>query len=223
MLRASLTAVLVAFAALTLGGCNLVMSKIPVFTAADAAGAPPLRPGVWAGAEKDCAFDEHQPATNWPHCAGGSVISADAAFDPSDPKTASPYILASGDPRVMQILVDFGGLDQGKPASGSADGDKKVHIFLGLQPLDHDGAGRITRAELWFIQCGPPPPKSTAAKPADSANGAQFATQHPLPGMTMEGDDCTPSGKAAVRAAARPSRAWDDQRKVIHWVRDGAS
>ena len=59
-------------AALMLGGCNLVVSQTPVFRAADAAGAPPFKPGLWASPGPGCTFDESTPFDAWPKCANGS-------------------------------------------------------------------------------------------------------------------------------------------------------
>ena len=57
-----------------LTGCNVVLTKAPLFTAADEAGAPPMKPGVWAFEDADFKFDEHQPIVAWPDCAGGGVV-----------------------------------------------------------------------------------------------------------------------------------------------------
>ena len=211
-------------AALLLGGCNLVMSETPVFTASDAAGAPPLRPGIWAAPQPDCDFKTSDPLDKWPKCAGGAAITTDAiiaAADPSlmtpdqaapaQPKTMRvPYVLAAGDPRIMQIHFVLP-ID---PAIKAA-----FYYFIALKPIAHDADGRITDAEAWLIQCGPPPPPSadSSGKPNQGA-----ITDHPLPGMKVEKGECTPDGKAAVINAAVPSLAWaGDQVGKLHWVRDG--
>jgi hypothetical protein len=226
MPRAGLTAVLFALAALMLGGCNLVMSSTPMFTAQDAQGAPPMRPGIWVSPEGDCKFDEAQPVKSWPKCVGPALITPDKTFDATDTTSGAAYILAAGDPRVLQVETDVAGLNVAavtgkKPAAtGAAPEHQWIYFFMGLKPLAHDGAGRITKAEVWFIQCGPPsaPPAKDATPSPDS-----LGTSKPLPGMIMDGGACSPRDKAAVLGAAGPSRAWDlPQHKVVRWVRDGS-
>jgi hypothetical protein len=215
-------------AALALGGCNLVVSATPVFSAADAAGAPTLRPGVWAAPQPNCDFKPADPLAAWPQCAGGGVITETAflaAVDPSGlassgqppapdaPKQPRkvPYVLAAGDPRVLQVGVELP-LD---PAAKT-----RLFFFAALRPTAHDADGRITGAEIWFVQCGPPPPPKPTATGGGTDTGG--ITDHPLPGMTVDKDTtCTPSDKAAVRNAAVASRAWADQVGALRWVRDG--
>jgi hypothetical protein len=207
-------------AAITLGGCNLVVSTTPLFTAADAAGAPPLRPGVWSSADPDCKFDESQPAASWPKCANGSIISATEARGVADAAKPSPYILAAGDPRIMQAAADISAGPGSPGTEASVKQDGPLYFYLALVPLATDAQGRIIKAEAWFIQCGPPPPKPKDGK-TDSIKPEDFATKRPLPGMTMGGGMCTPKDKAAVHGAAGPSRAWSDQMLKTRWVRDG--
>ena len=57
-MRKSLT--VLALAALLLGGCSMVTSPEPMFTAADAVGAPALRDGLWGG--EDCRPSEVRKA-----------------------------------------------------------------------------------------------------------------------------------------------------------------
>jgi hypothetical protein len=212
-------------AALLLGGCNLVVSETPVFSAADAAGAPALKPGVWAAPQPNCDFKPSDPLDKWPQCAGGAAITPDAilaaadsagvaAPDQSAPAPAKtmrvPYVLAAGDPRIMQIHFVLP-LD---PAIKAA-----FFYFVALKPTAHDADGRITAAEAWLIQCGPPPPPSVDSSGKPDQGGI---TNHPLPGMKIEKGECTPDGKAAVINAAVPSRAWaDNQVGMLRWVRDG--
>lgn len=203
-------------AAVTLGGCNLVVSPTPVFTAADAAGAPPLRTGVWAGPEPDCKFDEAAPAADWPKCANGSIITPSEAKGIGAEAKPSAYVLAAGDPRILQAAADF---SAGGDASVKQNG--QMYFFLAFEPLGSDAEGRIVKAQAWFIQCGPPP----APHKGDSGKDIKpedFVTKHPLPGLKVDGGMCTPADKAAVRGAARASRAWADQLLQTHWVRDGS-
>jgi hypothetical protein len=201
--------------ALTLSGCNMVMSAAPMFSVADAAGAPPLKPGVWASPDPSCSFDKAKPASEWPSCASGAVISGDKAWAVGHPEKASPYIMASGDPRVMQAIADISSM-----ASAGVTVSEKgpIYLYIALKPTAHDGDGRITAADAWFIQCGPPPPKPKDDAANDPKN---YATKHPLPGMVMDNGECSPKDKAAVRNAAAASRAWAEQLMQMYWVRDG--
>jgi hypothetical protein len=214
-------------AALMLGGCNLVVSQTPVFSTADAAGAPPFKPGFWASPDPGCDFKESAPADAWPKCANGSEIQRDALIatvDPSavttstsDSKTAAgpkkvalPYVLAAGDPRVMQVDLHI-------PEAGL--GQLGFFYFVAVKPTRFDDDGRIIAAQLWPIQCGPPPPPQTSqtSNSNDLSKGA--VTEHPLPGLKIANGECNPTGKDAVRNAATPSRAWADNVGELHWVR----
>jgi hypothetical protein len=204
-------------ASFSLGGCNLVISPTPVFTAADAEGAAPLKPGLWASPDKNCQFDEAKPASEWPSCAQGSVITPTQAYGVGSPEKATPYVLASGDPRVLQAIADLS--DKGSE-NASVKTNGPIYMFIAVKPLASDMQGRIIKAEAWFIQCGPPPPKPKDNSP-DAMKPEAYATKHPLPGMKMDNGACAPADKAAVRNAAGPSRKWADQLMTLHWVRDG--
>jgi hypothetical protein len=221
----SLRTMALAALALLLGGCNLVVSETPVFSTADAAGAPSLRPGIWAAPQPDCDFKTSDPLDKWPKCAGGAAITPDAILaaadsagvtpDQSAPAPAKtlrvPYVLAAGDPRIMQIHFVLP-LD---PAIKAA-----FYYFIALKPIAHDADGRITDAEVWLVQCGPPPPPNANASDGKANQGG--ITDHPLPGMTVTKGECNPTDKAAVINAALPSRAWaGDQLGTLHWIRDG--
>ncbi|HEY3814162.1 MAG TPA: hypothetical protein VGL66_13135 [Caulobacteraceae bacterium] len=213
MPRASLAGLLVVFAALTLGGCNMVMSTKPMFTAADAAGAPVLRPGLWVALDKDCKdFSPSDEPDQWPQCANGIRVGATNLYDPTDPNTPSAYVLASGDPRILQFYIDLSTLQPSETHPAPA----WTYFYAAVRPRAHDGAGRITSAEFWFIQCGPPPPKGADG----TVNMDDSATHKLLPGMTATKQGCSPKDQATVRAAAGPSKAWDDDHHVYHWLRD---
>ena len=220
MIRSKLAALaLAALSAFALGGCNLVMSSQPVFDASDAAGAPGFKPGIWASPDQGCSFDETKPAAEWPACASGAVIKGDKAWAVGHPEKASPFILAAGDPRVMQAMADLSSM-----ADSNVTVSEKgpLYLFIAVKPLAKDGSGQITRAEAWFIQCGPPPPKPKEGSP-EANDPKAFMTKQPLPGMVMDNGECSPKDKAAVRNAAAASRAWSDQLMQMHWVRDGES
>jgi hypothetical protein len=215
-----------------LSGCNVVMTKEPLFTQADAAGAPSLRPGVWLFfKEADCKVDESKPFTEWPDCAGGGlvkpgVVTGHKANAPADQLEDTPFVLAAGDPRIMQLQVDVdlsmqadasanGGATAS--ASGASSSHSQPYGYGAVRPTKFDDQGRVTAFTLWPIQCGPPPPKDK------DGNDAAPATLKPLPGIEMKPGDavCTTKSVPALRNAAKASEAWAPPGRVdSHWLRD---
>ena len=212
--------ILLALAALTLlGACNVVMTKTPMFTKADAASGPKLRPGIWSeDPSADCAVDESKPLTDWPGCATGFVVIDDATFggysDDNGKRVWSTVsaILARGDPMVFQIHATN---------SGGSNPSPDAYVYSGLAPAKLDPQGRIIATLSWPVQCGKPPPAD--AKTPDG--GQRTGTLEPLPGMVMDADgsNCTTTSPDAIRAAARASRKWTvaGETTAAHWVRDG--
>jgi hypothetical protein len=216
-----------------LGACNVVMTKDPLFTHADEAGAPPLRPGVWLiFKEPGCQLDETKPFVDWPDCAGGGhvgpgEIAGHKSGAPKDQLERTPLVLAAGAPRVAQLRVDVsvsGEADAsasgGATASAEANGGGQAqpYGYAGLRPTKLDDAGRVVAFVFWPVACGPPPPKDKSG--ADTAAG----TPKPLPGIEMKPGDaiCTTSSKDALRAAAKASEAWAEHPlPEARWLRDG--
>lgn len=215
-----------------LSACNVVMTKEPLLTQADGAGAPSLRPGVWMFfKDADCKVDESRPFTEWPDCAGGGLVTpgnvkGHKANAPPDQLEDTPFVLAAGDPRVMQLQVD---VDLSMQAEASASGDAtasasasppvhaKPYGYAGVRPTKFDDQGRITAFTLWPVQCGPPPPKDK------DGNDTAPATLKPLPGIEMKRGDavCSTSSVSALRNAAKASEAWAPPgRGNSHWLRD---
>ena len=205
------------FALMSLGGCNMVITQTPMFTKADGAGAPGFRPGVWRGkADAGCVFDETSPLDSWPGCANGALVDGDALTmvktvnGQAAPAAKIAYVLTGGDPRILQLSV--GSLAPGLGLSLSG------YLYGGVRPTKTDDQGRITAYTTWFVSCGPPPPPST--------NGTKIslATQAPFPGLVMDkdGQNCTPSSVAALRNAALESaKLPGDVPSDTRWVRDG--
>ena len=203
---------IVVAAALMLGGCNLVVTPSPLFSAADQAPGALPRPGVWRTAEKpDCAFDPEKPLGEWPECAGGVDVQAggraryyDHAAKPPAWKTQSLLFLP-GHPMIGQVEVTVVGavLPVAKP-----------YAYVGVRPTRADEARRIVAMRVWPVQCGPPAPGDTLS-----------LTKSLLPGLTARRDDlaCTTTDVAALRAAAAASEAWapEPMRGEWAWVRDG--
>ena len=227
---APLRLILIAGLAL-LSACNVVVTKAPLFTQADAAGAPSLRPGVWMFfKDPDCQVDESKPFTEWPDCVGGGLVTvgdvaAHKGGAPAGVLEHTPIVLAAGEPRILQAQVD---VDLSVSASASANGDatattssssteSKPYGYAAVRPTKFDSDGRITAFIIWPVQCGPPPPKD--AKGEDVAP----ATLKPLPGIILKKGDpvCTTTSAAALRGAAKASEAWAPQPpRESHWVRD---
>lgn len=193
---------------LLLGGCNRVHTDHPLFFASDAPDAPRLRDGVWLieDGDDDCRFDERKPATRWPDCAdwmlvrGGEMLGYDREEGGPGEWTSLAFVLAAGDPLVLQIAMT----DEGKP-------DYQYFGIEGEAAVD----GRITALVSWPVQCGPPPPKAAAGEKP------RYVTLEPLPGMTLADDSCTADSAGTVRNAARASRAWEPEPGMARWVRDG--
>ena len=209
---------LVALAGL-LGGCNMVTATRPLFTAADAVGAPQLRPGLWTRPDPGCVYDPATPAHTWPGCAGSVIVrpsyfrglhfgaaAPHADDDKAMPPDAVPYVLAGVYPSVMQVRLG----EPGKP---------KQYIFQGLRPVKLDEAGRVIEARIWLVQCGPPQPP-----PADGSDHLYRPTTAPLPGLVMKGSDCVARDPETVIRAARASEVWRQNDgglpPTIRWVRD---
>ncbi|RYF92531.1 MAG: hypothetical protein EON95_12090 [Caulobacteraceae bacterium] len=205
--------------AASLSACNLVVTTEPTFLAEDQA-TPALREGLWVNQKTGCDFDLKAPATSWPECANWIVVkgSAMTGVDEKGETFSAPFVLAAGDPRVLQFRVeddaDSKQAEDGKPAA--------IYLYMGMRPLEFDTAGRIVAYSGWVVQCGPPPPAD--AKRADG--NPRYGSLTPAPGMIMDDDQsgCAPESKAALIGAARLSEVYEtgaDKTDVSRWVRDG--
>ncbi|MGZ8363988.1 MAG: hypothetical protein ACXW3D_08700 [Caulobacteraceae bacterium] len=209
--------VLIAAAAMTLSGCNMVYSERPLFAPKDTRGAPVLRTGLWVKPKLDCKYDASKPAAEIDECAEPLVITATDLRPPkSKAKTEGPqtlpYILVKGSPPVMQIEVDLG-------KEGMKNG-KRVWVYQGLEITKTDEAGRVIAGRLWSAQCGQPP-AGTVDADGTRVNSISSVTEHPLPGLKMVESNCVASNQKSVRNAVRASQAWDKDQSTIRWVRDG--
>jgi hypothetical protein len=192
----------IAFCALGLSACNMVYSEKPLFTAADAKGGAKLKPGVWVRPDKDCVVAPD--ADPLPDCANAVTVAAEAFLPPPGAKLkpgepeSLPYLISGRNPSVIQVQVD---LDPPKPGVR--------WLYFALRPTRSDG-GKVVEAHVWFVQCGPPPPK----------DGKRYVTTEPLPGLTIKDNDCIAADADAVRGAAKASEAWDKDKDAIRWVRE---
>lgn len=215
--RIALKALAAAALAASLSACNMVVTTEPTFLAEDQ-GRPALREGLWVNEEKDCQFDIKAPAAKWPECAHWIVVRDSAMTGVSEKGEAFkvPFILAAGDPRVLQIRIEE---DDKKTADGKTPA---IYLYMGLKPLKTDKDGRITSYRGWMVQCGPPPPKD-AKKPDGNP---RYGTLTPSPGMVMDSDlsGCAPESKAALIKAAGLSEHFEElgaSGEASRWVRDG--
>ena len=198
-----------------LASCNSVVSTAPLFSAADARGQPQLRAGVWSDENTPCDFDHRKPVGEWPGCATGWVVRAGVAMrfeDTGPPKpgqTRNPFILAKGDPAVVQVTMDDG------------SGPRPTYAYMGLRPLKLDAQGRVIEYKMWLALCGPPPP------PDPTGEHDSTTTRQPIDGLVMDTSkhDCVASAQGPVRESVRRSEAWsgeDNQgRDRARWIRDG--
>lgn len=198
---------------LLLGGCNRVHSERPLFNAADQAGAPVLRDGLWLiqnnlgdFADDDCRVSTRKPANRWPDCAdwmivrGGEILGLDREEKSPGEWVSIPFVLAGGEPAVFQFASEY----DGKPDFN----------YFGMEPLSSDAEGRVIAFRSWPALCGPPPP------PTPKGAEPRYVTLDPMPGLAIVENNCTAETREAVLASARASRAWDDGRSGARWIRD---
>jgi len=202
-----------------LGGCNMLMTKDPLFTRADGAGAQPLRPGVWdQDATDQCQVDERQPLASWPSCANGFLVGRDqtmTSFGQQGDKRVSNsthYVMAAGHPMVFQVLLSSSMSQMPLP---------QLYLYAAVRPTKFDERGRVIALTSWPVLCGPPPPADAKAPDGKSPRSG---TLDPVPGLTMDAsaNDCTTTSQDAARRAAAASEAWTkpDGFTSSHWVRD---
>lgn len=202
--------------AASLSACNMVITTEPTFLAADQ-GAPALREGLWINEEKGCDVDTKTPATTWPECANWIVVKDFAMSGIGEKGEAFnvPFVLAGGDPRVLQVRIE----DDKKGEDGKA---AALYLYMAIKPLKTDKQGRITAYRGWMVQCGPPPPKD-AKKPDGNP---RYGSLEPFPGMILDADlsGCGPEDKAALVRAAGLSEKYDEDAakgESSRWLRDG--
>lgn len=195
----------------------------PLFSAADAAGAPAIKEGLWLADGPDCKVDADQSAYEWPACARWFVIRGGErqTFAPSQTDRRlgtwlrERIVVAAGEPRIVQT--------SGITAQGEA-----VIGYLAMSPFaqDPDG-GPINALQTWTIDCTPPTRQELRNhwlhEHPDKAGEELAPKPEPPPEglVTYPGYDpqCRPRTKEAVRGAAIGSRTLA-VRTVYRWVRD---
>ncbi len=203
--------------AVALVGCNLVYSERPLFSAADAKNGPGLRIGLWLKRDAGCQFDETRPVRRWPKCAEWQLVRPTdvLGLDAQGRKwTQYGYVLAAGQPRILQVAVQ----------DPQVDGGRAEYFYLGLDPIRIDPNGDVVEYRDWLVQCGPPPPTPPPEGKHPKLVEPQV-TQAPLPGLVPHPDadhpdDCSAQTAVAVRNAAQASLAWSSTDNW-RWVRSG--
>ncbi|WP_292030690.1 hypothetical protein [Brevundimonas sp. UBA2416] len=200
---------------LSLGGCNRVITTAPLF--GHQSGDPTLKDGVWlvenkldlmltTDREAPCVVDDRGPASGWPDCATWFVVEGGQVRTPEGASRRRPdwdrlgLVVSDGDPPILQL----GNVDE----RGVAE-----YNYFGLRPVSSDPDGRLLAADIWTVQCGPPPPQG-------QGQPTRYLTWDLLPGLTGEGDNCTTASAQALRAAAAASRAWAGDPGRIRWARE---
>lgn len=138
--------------ALLLGACVPLHSTTPLYSEADAEGAPGLHEGLWLAqmpGGPPCDFDTALPAPEWPSCASKTVIKGGvwhtsqvtsfSVIEESETEWDSqPFLLTAGSPRVLQM---------------TDDSDASRHwIYSFITPTGADGAG-VTAFDLSSYYC----------------------------------------------------------------------
>lgn len=192
--------------ALLLGACNRVQTDHPLFFASDAADAPRLRDGLWViDGDDKCHVDTRGPVNRWPECAqwmlvrGGEILGYEADVGQPGEWDRIPFVLAEGDPVVLQIEQ----IEDGKP-------DFQYFGLEGERAAD----GRFVAFSIWPALCGPPPPETPKGEKP------RYATLEPLPGMTIVGDNCTAEAQGPVLVSAWASRPWTVEVMRLRWIRE---
>ncbi len=103
--------------------------------------------------------------------------------------SAQSYLLIDGYPRILQLAEGLGRLP-------------RLFLYRGVRPLESDGQGRIIRARMWDVDCGPQSDVEASAPSSDSLASCWMESQGQV--------------RSAVIATEQP-RDGDD---VYHWVRD---
>ncbi len=208
-------------AGMLLGGCNLVISQQPWFSAEQA--GPRLKEGVWVNLDPEgCTFDSALPVTDWPECAqpmlvqGNDYVLREEAEQEGAPRWHSvSHLIVAGAPLIDQI--------EWRDKDENGERTRKVYLYTGLAVIARDADGAATEVRRWLVQCGP---MDARPRKPGSTPRPQTVTRRPFPGLKVEGSNCTAANAEALRAAARASESLagnDRSAPVIgRWVRGGA-
>lgn len=175
---------------LSLGGCRIVSSDRPLFTVADAADAPALKPGLWALVEVGCRFNTKTTPEKWPDCATPLALRDGAAMavKRGESSRRNAVVIAGGDPAVLQAEDT----DEGGTAG-------RRFAYFGLRPLAVDGDGTVIRARVWPAECAGGKGRSDACPVRSQAAARRAVAQ-----------------SEAAAYAGTPQAAG----RIAYWIRD---
>jgi len=191
--------VLAALAVMALSGCNLVVSKTPLFSAGDTQNAVVPRAGWWVQVDHACVFDGGKPVQRWPSCADRALIRPDAVLGFNAIAGAwetYPFVMIPGRPQMVQHEDRREGWS--------------TYYYYGVEPVARDSAGRMTEALLWIAHC----------EQSDEQSGVGEKDRKLPPGLIPDGEtgNCLAADVNVVRAAVVASRGADSMH--LRWVRE---
>lgn len=167
---------------LALGACsNRVISYQPLMTR-DRVAEASIKRGVWGSPDPGCVYEREARLETWPACANAMVVDGHSF--------TKREFLAAGEPLIIQSR--FQRERKAAPHYG----------YTALSPTARDDRARVTAFDLWFVACGPPDVQG------EGDERTTRVTRTPLPGLTIEDENCVATTPEAVRNAARVSRAW---------------
>lgn len=200
-----------ALAALTLGlgGCAMVTSETPWLS--PETGGARLKTGWWIPDEADCRAPRNdRPFRRWPACArDGAVLVRDGEIlgmtgAPADVSwTARAYVVGLRAPVVLQMRDADEGTSYG---------------YMGLEPVETDAEGRMTRVRGWSGLCGPDGFRAPWSEPTPE----QTVERRLWPGLAWgEGkNSCTATSLAALQASIAASRTQEGNEHGYRWLRE---
>ena len=206
--------------ALSLAGCNVVVSDHPWFTAS--ADDPRFSPGLWVALQsEDCSVVATAKLSTWPECAkpffvrGAELLSppeAKAGEPPIDPsvftdlakwKATSP-VLVNGQPMVLQLRTEPIQTDGAvMPSALPAGEGAKFYLYLAVNAVAREPDGAVRSVRVWPVFCGPPPPPAAKGQTQKLEDlGSSGVSHKPFPGIHRGKVGCEADNAAAIRKAA---------------------
>jgi hypothetical protein len=205
---------------LLLGGCGLAVSDKPMFTDADAKGAPPLENGVWLMPNKDendeaqpCAVDVAQPVSTWPKCVDwalyrdGQWFERDGETGIATKPMAASVLITGGDVAIVQVRFDD---PDGDAASSGEAPSPPIYFFAAFADKPVAADAKLRTVKLWVVACGIHKPNTAGTDEDAPEELVRFA------GFD---EDCRPDSVEALRAAARMSRTPNSKFAHFRWAR----
>jgi hypothetical protein len=217
-----------------LSGCAIVTSDGPLFDAADAKGAPVLRPGLWTMPDKtECEFDAKAPAAAWPKCANATLVGAGSFVQvvsqvaekeekaAKDDKAATDGEATDGastrDPKAAETTPTD--TTPKKPQTMRYILDTGAPVVMQMQRPDDETEGppfvyaglRVTATDEQKRATELKVWLALCAKPLSLDKELKPKSGKLLPGLAMRKDsrmECVATTKKPVRNAVKQSEAW---------------